>query len=207
MRGVLRSVLLLAATATAVQAQNECLADLKMPAVGQWARYTGTMKNDPYTLRYAVVGAEEREGKAMKWLELTMGKSDEDQEMVYQVLTPGNPAEMGRAEEIVFKPAGKPAMKMNGAMLKMILGQLEKNSVLSSLCEGVAPTGEESVTVPAGTFTAIRYHDSKHDADTWVVPDRPFVMVKSKGKDFELNLAESGDGATSAITETPQQMP
>jgi hypothetical protein len=114
---------------------------------------------------------------------------------------------MGRAEEIVFKPAGKPAMKMNGAMLKMILGQLEKNSVLSSLCEGVAPTGEESVTVPAGTFTAIRYHDSKHDADTWVVPDRPFVMVKSKGKDLELNLAESGDGATSAITETPQQMP
>ena len=207
MRGVLRSVLLLAATATAVQAQNECLADLKMPAVGQWARYTGTMKNDPYTLRYAVVGAEEREGKAMKWLELTMGKSEQDQEMVYQVLTPGNPAEMGRAEEIVFKPAGKPAMKMNGAMLKMILGQLEKNSVLSSLCEGVAPTGEESVTVPAGTFTAIRYHDSKHDADTWVVPDRPFVMVKSKGKDFELNLAESGDGATSAITETPRQMP
>jgi hypothetical protein len=207
MRGVLRSVLLLAATATAVQAQNECLADLKMPAVGQWARYTGTMKNDPYTLRYAVVGAEEREGKAMRWLELTMGKSEQDQEMVYQVLTPGNPAEMGRAEEIVFKPAGKPAMKMNGAMLKMILGQLEKNSVLSSLCEGVAPTGEESVTVPAGTFTAIRYHDSKHDADTWVVPDRPFVMVKSKGKDFELNLAESGDGATSAITETPQQMP
>jgi hypothetical protein len=207
MRGVLRSVLLLAASATAVQAQNECLADLKMPAVGQWARYTGTMKNDPYTLRYAVVGAEEREGKAMKWLELTMGKSEADQEMVYQVLTPGNPAEMGRAEEIVFKPAGKPAMKMNGAMLKMILGQLEKNSVLSSLCEGVAPTGEESVTVPAGTFTAIRYHDSKHDADTWVVPDRPFVMVKSKGKDFELSLAESGDGATSAITETPQQMP
>ena len=207
MRGVLRSVLLLAATATAVQAQNECLADLKMPAVGQWARYTGTMKNDPYTLRYAVVGAEEREGKAMKWLELTMGKSEQDQEMVYQVLTPGNPAEMGRAEEIVFKPAGKPAMKMNGAMLKMILGQLEKNSVLSSLCEGVAPTGEESVTVPAGTFTAIRYHDSKHDADTWVVPDRPVVMVKSKGKDFELNLAESGDGATSAITETPRQMP
>ena len=207
MRGVLRSVLLLAATVTAVQAQNECLADLKMPAVGQWARYTGTMKNDPYTLRYAVVGAEEREGKAMKWLELTMGKSEQDQAMVYQVLTPGNPAEMGRAEEIVFKPAGKPAMKMNGAMLKMILGQLEKNSVLSSLCEGVAPTGEESVTVPAGTFTAIRYHDSKHDADTWVVPDRPFVMVKSKGKDFELNLAESGEGATSAITETPQQMP
>ena len=206
MRAVLRSVLLLAATAGTVQAQNDCLADLKMPAVGQWAEYAGTMKEDPYTLRYAVVGAEEREGKSMKWLELKMvGKKD--QEMVYQVLTPGNPAEMDQAQEIVFKHAGKPAMKMNGMMMKMIRGQLEKNSILGNLCEGVAPAGEESVTVPAGTFRAIRYHDSKHDADTWVVPDRPFVMVKSKGKDFELSLVASGGGAESAITETPQEMP
>jgi hypothetical protein len=78
--------------------------------------------------------------------------------------------------------------------------------VLSSLCEGVAPAGTESVTVPAGTFQAIRYHDSKHEADTWVVPDRPFIMVKSKGKDFELSLASSGGGAKSSITETPQDM-
>ena len=207
MRGVLRGVLLLTATAATAQAQNDCLADLKMPDVGQWAEYTGIMNKDPYTLRYAVVGAEERNGKTMKWLELKMVGKKKDQEMVYQVLTPGNPAEMDQAEEIVFKPAGKPAMKMNGMMMKMIRGQLEKNSILGNLCEGVAPAGEESVTVPAGTFTAIRYHDSKHDADTWVVPDRPFVMVKSKGKDFELSLTGSGQGAKSAITETPQEMP
>lgn len=203
----LRSAFLLAATATSARAQNECLADLKMPAVGQWAEYTGTMKNDPYTLRYAVVGAEEREGKEMRWLELKMAGKKKDQTMVYQVLTPGNPAEMDQAEEIVFKPGDKQAMKMNGMMLKMVTGQLKKNSVLNNLCEGVEPVGEESVTVPAGTFTALRYHDSKHDADTWVVPDRPFIMVKSKGKDFELSLAASGDGAQSSITETPQEMP
>ena len=208
MRGAcLRSALLLAATVGTAEAQKDCLADVKMPEVGQWAEYTGTMNNDPYTLRYAVVGAEEREGKPMKWLEMKMTGKKKDQNMVYQVLTPGNPAEIDQAQEVVFKPGDKQAMKMNGMMLKMIRGQLKKNSVLASLCEGITPAGEESVTVPAGTFKAVRYHDSKHDADTWVVADRPFIMVKSKGKDFELSLAGSGDGAKSSITETPQEMP
>jgi hypothetical protein len=194
-------------TAPAAAQGNECLADVKMPEVGQWAEYTGVMNKEPYTLRYAVVGAEEREGKAMKWLELKMVGKEKDKNMIYQVLTPGNPAEMGQAQEIVFKPGDKQAMKMNGMMMRMIRGQLEKNSVLGNLCEGVTLAGEESVTVPAGTFKAKRYHDSKHNADTWVVTDRPFVMVKSKGKDFELSLAASGDGAKSSITETPQEMP
>jgi hypothetical protein len=208
MRGAfLRSLLLLAATAPAVEAQNECLADVKMPEVGQWAEYTGVMNKEPYTLRYAVVGAEEREGKSMKWLELKMEGRKKDKNMIYQVLTPGNPAEMDQAQEIVFKPGDKQAMKMNGMMMKMIRGQLEKNSVLGNLCEGVTIAGAETVTVPAGTFKARRYHDSKHNADTWIVTDRPFVMVKSKGKDFELSLAASGDGAKSSITETPQEMP
>jgi hypothetical protein len=208
MRGVfLRSVLVLAVTAPAVQAQNECLADVKMPEVGQWAEYTGTMNKDPYTLRYAVVGAEERDGKAMKWLELKMVGKDKSKNMVYQILTPGNAAEMDQAQEIVFKPGDKQAMKMGGMMMKMIRGQLKKNSILANLCEGISPAGEETVTVPAGTFKALRYHDSKHKADTWVVTDRPFVMVKSKGKDFDLSLAASGDGAKSSITETPQEMP
>ncbi len=208
MRGVfLRSVLVLAASATAVQAQNECLADVKMPDVGQWAEYTGTMNKDPYTLRYAVVGTEERDGKAMKWLELKMTGKKKDKNMIYQILTPGNPAEMDQAQEIVFKAGDKQAMKMGGMMMKMIRGQLKKNSVLGNLCEGISPAGEETVTVPAGTFKALKYHDSKHNADTWIVTDRPFVMVKSKGKDFDLSLAASGDGATSSITETPAEMP
>jgi hypothetical protein len=175
MRGTVAGVLslgLLAASPTAGQGQ-ECLADVKMPDVGQWAEYQGVMnKKDPY-----------------------------------QILTPGNPTEVDQAQEVVFKPGDKPAMKVNGMMLKMIQGQLQKSSVLSNLCEGVTVEGEESVTVPAGTFKALRYHDAKHEADTWVVPDRPFFMVKAKGKDFELSLASSGDDAESSITETPQEMP
>jgi len=143
----------------------------------------------------------------MKWLELRMVGEGKDKNMVYQMLTPGTPAEMDQAQEVIFKPGDRPAMKMNAMMMKMIRGQLEKNSVLGNMCEGVSLAGEESVTVPAGTFKALRYHNAKYESDTWVVPDLPFFMVKAKGKDFELSLTSSGDGAKSSITETPQEMP
>jgi hypothetical protein len=200
-------LLFLGATPAVAQG-NDCLADFTMPDVGEWAEYKGVMnKKDSTTMRYAVVGAEEREGKPMKWLEMRMTGKKADRNMIYQVLTPGNPAEIDLAQEIIFKPGEKPAMKMNQMMMGMIRGQLKKNSVLRNLCEGVTVVGEESVTVPAGTFTAVKYHDAEHNTDSWVVPDRPFFLVKSKGKDFELNLVSSGEGAKSSITEQPQEMP
>jgi hypothetical protein len=209
MRGAVAGMLSLALFAAPAAGQGqECLAGMKMPDVGQWAEYQGVMnKKDPYTMRYAVVGAEDRGGKSMKWLELRMVGEGKDKNMVYQVLTPGNPAEMDQAQEVIFKPGDRPAMKMNAMMMNMIRGQLEKNSVLGNMCEGVSLAGEESVTVPAGTFKALRYHNSKYASDTWVVPDQPFFMVKAKGKDFELSLTSSGQGAKSSITETPQEMP
>lgn len=210
MRGTVAGILslsLLAAPPALGQGQ-ECLAGFKMPDVGQWAQYQGVMnKKDPYTFRYAVVGAEERAGKPMKWMELRMVGDKADKNMVYQILTAGTPADMSDAHEIVFKPGDRPAMKMNPMMMKMIRGQLQKNSVLGNVCEGVTLAGEESVTVPAGTFKALRFHNAKHNVDTWVVPNQPFFMVKAKGKDFEMALASSGDGAKSSITETPQEMP
>jgi hypothetical protein len=210
MRGTMAGILslsLLAAPPAAGQGQ-ECLAGLKMPKVGQWAEYQGVMnKKDPYTVRYAVVGAEDRGGTKMKWLELRMVGDTKDKSMVYQVLTPGTPAELDQAQEIVFKPGDKPAMKMNAMMMEMVRGQLSKSSVLGNMCEGVSLAGKESVTVPAGTFKAHRYHNSKYESDTWVVPNQPFFMVKSKGEDFELSLTSTGDDAKSSITETPQEMP
>ncbi len=210
MRGTVAGILSLSLFAVSLAAGQgqECLAGLKMPDVGQWAEYQGVLnKKDPYTMRYAVVGTEDREGTTMKWLELRMVGDKKDKNMVYQVLTPGSPAEMDLAQEIIFKPGEKPAMKMNAMMIKMIRGQLGKNSALGNLCEGVSLAGEESVTVPAGTFKALRYHNSKYDSDTWVDPKLPFFMVKSKGKDFDLSLVSSGKGAKSSIAETPQEMP
>lgn len=205
MRGVsLPTVLVLAALATPAAAQNECLKDYRMPGVGRWAEYQATFNQKPSTMRYAVVGEESREGAPMKWLEMRM--SGDKGTMVYQMLTPGNPAEMDKIQEVVFKTGDKPAMKMSGAMIGMIRGQMGKNSALANLCEGVKLVGEESVTVPAGTFKAAHFHNDKHDSDAWMVRDQPFYLVKSVGKDHEIVLVKSGNGATSSITEEPQDM-
>jgi hypothetical protein len=199
--------LLVAAAPDATAQNNDCLADLKMPAVGRWAEYEGVLNKEPYTIRYAVIGAEEREGKALKWMEVRMAGAKPDKNMIYQILTPGTPSEIDQAQEVVVKMGPKPAMRLPSQMLGMIRGQLGDNSPLANLCEGVSMAGEESVTVPAGTFTALRYHNAKHDSDTWVVPDQPFIMVKTKGKTFELSMTRSGNGAKSSLTETPRDMP
>jgi hypothetical protein len=205
MHGVsLRSLLVLAAVATPAAAQNECLKDYQMPAVGRWVEYQATFHGKPSTMRYAVVREEDRGGTAMKWLEMRMAGAKDTS--VYQMLTPGNPGEMEKVQEVVFKTGDRPAMKMSGAMIGMIRGQMGKNSALANLCEGVALVGEESVTVPAGTFQAAKFHNSKYDSDAWMVRDQPFYLVKSVGKDHEIVLASSGEGATSSITEEPQDM-
>src|SRR5687768_14919085 len=137
MRGVsLPIVLALITVATPAAAQNECLKDYRMPTVGRWAEYQATFNGKPTTMRYAVVGEESREGAPMKWLEMRMAGGKDTS--VYQMLTPGNPAEMDKIQEVVFKTGDKPAMKMGGAMIGMIRGQVGKNSALANLCEGVA---------------------------------------------------------------------
>jgi len=207
MRAIAGCGVLLALWPAAAASQNDCLKDFKMPGVGAWAEYSEQFKDrEPGTFRYAVVGSEEREGKPMKWLELRMtsGKPDTT---VYQMLTPGNPAEFDQVEEVIMKPGKRPAMKMNTAMTGMMRGQMKKSSALSNLCEGVEPAGEETIEVPAGSFKTIRMHNSKYNSDAWVSPKVPFYMVKMKGEDYEMSLLQTGNGAESSIKETPQEMP
>jgi hypothetical protein len=206
MRTIAACGLVLTLLPGAAAAQADCLNGLTMPAVGSWAEYTGTYRDKPTTMRYAVIGSETREGKDLKWLEMRVIGEQADTQ-VYQMLTPGTPADIGQVEDVVFKQPKQPAMRMNSMMMGMIRGQLEKNSILTNLCEGVTPAGQETVAVPAGSFQTTKLHNDKYASDAWVSPQVPFYMVKSVGKDFSLSLAQVGSGAHSSITETPQEMP
>jgi hypothetical protein len=206
MRTIVTCGLVLTILPTVAAAQNDCLKGFKMPGVGAWAEYTGTYKGKPSTMRYAVVGSESRDGKDLKWLELREEGETPGKTMVYQMLTPGTPAEIGQVEDMVFKEGDKPAMRMNSMMVGMVRGQMQKSSILSNICEGVTPAGEESVEVPAGSFKTSKLHNAKYETDTWVSPKVPFFMVKSVGKDYDLSLAKVGEDAKSSITETPQEM-
>ena len=186
--------------------QENCLEHIKFPGVGRWAEYRATYNQDPYTMRYAVTGTERRGGKELQWIEMKMSGGKKDQTMVYQMLVPGSIVEMDQVQEIVFKPGDQPAMKMNGMMMGMIRKQLEKHTFHSEACKGVSLVGKETVTVPAGRFSALHFRSAEHGIDTWVSPELPFSLVKSSGKDHRVELTAQGDGAKSSITETPQEM-
>jgi hypothetical protein len=207
MRTAILSLALLLGMASAGRAQETCIDQIKFPAVGRWAEYQALYnKKDPYTIRYAVVGGERRAGKDLKWLELRMKGEQKDRNIVYQMLVPGSAAELGNVQEIVMKSGDKPAMKMDGMMLNMIRGQMEKQSFLSDVCRDVTLVGPESVTVPAGKFQTRHFRSDKYTSDSWLTVDIPFAMVKSVGKNYELALLSYGRGAKSSITEVPRGM-
>ena len=207
MRTPMLSLAVLLGMASAGRAQETCLEQLKFPEIGRWAEYQALYnQKDPYTIRYAVVGGEKREGKDLKWLELRMIGEKKDGNVVYQMLVPGAAAELGNVQEIVMKAGDKPAMKMDGMMLKMIRGQMDKQSFLKDVCKDVTLVGPESVTVPAGKFQTRHFRSDKYTSDSWLARDIPFAMVKSVGKNYEMALLKYGDGAKSSITEVPQSM-
>jgi hypothetical protein len=206
MRSFLFSMVLGLGAAGPAMAQSNCLDQVKFPEVGRWAEYKAKYQNDPYTIRYSVIGSEAREGKDLRWVEMQMTGRDKDKNLVYQMLVPGSFTEMDQVQEVIFKPGNQPAMKMSGQMLSMVRGQLDKQSFLKNMCAGVSLVGKESVSVPAGKFQTLHFHNTEHAADSWVSPDVPFSMVKSTGKQFEMELAAHGQGAKSSITEKPQEM-
>ena len=201
------SLVLLLAAAPAVRAQD-CLEQIRFPKVGRWAEYKALYNGkDPYTVRYSVIGSEKRDGADLKWVELRMVGQDAATTFTYQVLVPGSPSEMANVQEIIMKAGDKPAMKMNGMMVNMIRGQLEKQNFLGDVCKEVSLVGTEKVTVPAGRFQARHYHSAKYSSDSWVASSVPFALVKSVGKNYQMELAVQGNGAKSSITERPQEMP
>lgn len=208
MRVALLGSLMVLGTAPAVRAQDACIEQIKFPQVGRWAEYHALYdKKEPYTVRYAVIGSERRKGKDFKWVELRMTGGTRDKNLVYQMLVPGSPTEMGDVQEIVFKPGDKPAMKLNGMMLNMIRGQMEKQSIFTELCKDVTLVGSEGVTVPAGKFQTRHFRSDKYKSDSWVSAEVPFALVKSVGEKHDMALAALGAGAKSSITEKAQEMP
>jgi hypothetical protein len=205
----LPALVLLLTQIPALRAQEACKDVMKVPAVGKWVEYQALYdQKDKYVLRYAVVGEEKREGKDYRWLEMKMtSETDSGKNLVYQMLVPGSLADIGDVQEVVMKQGDKPAMKMNGMIMGMVRGQLQKKSVFGDICDEVALVGQEKVTVPAGTFNTKHYHSAKYENDSWVDPGLSFGMVKAIGKHHDMERIRDGNGAKSSITETPQEMP
>jgi hypothetical protein len=181
---------------------QDCNVVIKAPAAGSWAEYTSA----DGTMRLALLGTETRAGRNLVRMEMSM--TSREGPMIMQMLVPGYPYEMNTIEDLVLKAGDRPAMRMNAQMLQMMASRMPRDQV-AEFCRNAQMTrvGEESITVPAGTFPTIHFRDNSSNNDVWVSESIPFGLVKAKlARGGEMVLSARGNDATSRITETPQEM-
>jgi hypothetical protein len=200
--------LLLAASPAAVHAQDPCGGYMHAPPVGDWAEYQISKEGESeMALRFSIVGTEQREGREMHWFEMTI-TPDEDDPVIMKLLVPGYPFEPSGLEEIIMKAGDNPAMNMGGPMMSTILNTLGDNPGLSLAeeCKNMQEVGEESITVVAGTLSTRHYQNTESGAEAWLSNDVPFGIVRSTDGEYTSELVGHGEGAETAITETPQDL-
>ena len=180
---------------------------LKPPKLGEWADVRMDMQKDegkkPVLMRVAAVDKEERDGVQMYRMQMTTTNKD-GKKQIMQMLAPWGPKalEGDYDTEMVMKMGDQPAM-----IMPIKAGQDGAGiSDVRKHCAKMSFVGEESVTVPAGTFDTRHY--TGPDGDSWVSPKVPaWRMVKMVTKKGDtMVLTATGDGATNEITEQPVDM-
>ena len=229
MRHIVYAAGLLAAVAVPARAQDVCTRFRPTPAIGSWAEYQTSRNGQAFKTRLAVVGQEKRGGKDAIWFESTM--ETPRGRMISEMLVPGYPFEPGSAIEVVVKRGDQPAMKMPAGMMGMMRGGqgqptpsapgqggmgrgpgrgMGRGAAASNWlqqCRSLTVVGQESVTVPAGTFKTTHLRSANDSTDVWVSREVPFGMVKSQAAGMTAELSGMGTGAKKSITETPKEMP
>jgi len=164
------------------------------PTVGAGVQYESTTADgNKTTVEFTVVGKETVNGKDGFWLEWwTPGKMGD---MVFKTLVvPGVP---DATQHVIMQMGKNPPMEMPTQSRGM---SVKPNLDIRGTSQDV---GKESVTVPAGTYSAEHYK-SKEGGDTWISSQVPvFGMVKSSNSGTTMVLTKVLTGAKDRITGTP----
>jgi hypothetical protein len=207
---ILLSLSVVASTSVAQKLPGVC-GKLSDVTVGQFAEYRVTIPQmgGPMDMRLAIVGTENVEGTSFQWHEMKM---DTPQGlMIMQMLVPGFPYESSDIVKMIMKGAGQPAMEMPASMIAMMQQQGGTNFAADIVesCETAEKVGDESITVPAGSFHTEHYRiTTPEKAEAWISAVVPFGLVKMNGPEgVSMELLSHGKDAMSSITETPQKMP
>jgi hypothetical protein len=181
------------------QAQD-CRELTKLPAGGSWAEWRAHVNE----IRVAVLPPETRQGKPYVRMETKITESG--QVMIMQGLAPAD--RLDATEEVIIKQGSQPAMRLPKEMIQVGRELAAKDPSRTTCTAGMKLVGQETVTVPAGTFAAAHFKDEQTGYDVWLSQQVPFGMVKLRlGPDEEILLSAYGTGATSSISETPIEMP
>ncbi|HEY4776584.1 MAG TPA: hypothetical protein VN902_11480 [Candidatus Acidoferrales bacterium] len=169
------------------------------PVVGSGGEYEITTdKGSKMVMEIAIVGKESVAGKDGYWFEMTMSNSPAGQ-MVMKSLTvvDGTDTVVSR---MIMQMGTRPPMEMPTQMNKS--SAQKQPADIRDRADDVA---SETVTTPAGTFTAEHYKMKDGTGDAWVAPKAgPYGLVKFQGKDSTMVLTKVITDAKDKITGTPQ---
>jgi hypothetical protein len=177
------------------------------PVVGSGGEYEITGNGKTVNWTYAVVGKETVNGQDGYWLEMRTDTSRGKMVMKELMVSQEGKVQM---ERMIMQSPGRPPIEMPLAMM----------SRMGAMGAGAHPAGAatdhsqelvgtESVTVPAGTFTAehFRTNSNGKTGDVWASTKvAPYGVVKVTSADTTMVLVKVLDHETSQISGEPQKM-
>ena len=187
---------------TAAQDIPTACSNLTAPGPGEWVEYDVTTSEGAGVLRFALVP---NAGSGLL-MELTMTTGGESFIMQFDV--PGYPYDPSQIRQMVIKAPGQPAMVMPQGMMRR-MGDNPMEGPMNGLAKCLEATyvGRETLQAGGSTYDTDHIRPTGADTDVWISADVPFGIVKTAQKGDTMTLRDSGTGAVSSITETPQQMP
>jgi hypothetical protein len=177
------------------------------PVVGSGGEYEITSNGKTINWTYAVVGKETVNGQDGYWLEMR-GDTPRGKMVMKQLMV----SQDGKvqAERMIMQPPGRPPMEMPVAMMSRMGGMGGgSHSPGAAADHSQELVGTESVTVPAGTFTAEHFRTTTNGktGDVWASTKvAPYGVVKVSSADTTMVLVKVLDHETSQITGEPQKM-
>jgi hypothetical protein len=154
---------------------------------------------------YAVVGKETVDGQDGYWLEMR-GDSPRGKIVMKQLMV--SQAGKVQVERMIMQAPGRPPMEMPLAMMSKMGGATHPPAAGSDHGQGEI-VGTETVTVPAGTFTAEHFRSTRDGkvSDVWASTKvAPYALVKMTSADTTIVLVKVLEHETSQITGEPQKM-
>jgi len=153
------------------------------PVVGKGAEYETTSKSGsdagPRTMDMGIVGKDSADGKDGYWLEFVV--TDKGKTVVGKMLiTPDD----FQSHRMIFQMPGQGAMEMP------VRPNAQNTKIADSMTDWHS-VGNETITVPAGTFSCEHWRNDKNGSDVWASDKvSPFGMVKEAGKDSSTVLTK-----------------
>jgi len=172
------------------------------PVVGSGAAYEMTdSEGQKNTMEIAIVGKESVDGKDAYWFETTLDNPRMGGTMVMKTLTTIDAGNSVSTKTIMQMP-GRPPMEMSSMMQGR--GGRSPQSTYSDVRSQAEDLGSETITVPAGTFTAEHYKQKDGSGEVWISNKvAPYGLIKSVGKDSTMVLTKVVTDAKDKITGTP----